>query len=153
MSKSFYIAGICAMVLIFNGCGYGGSGVAGTEAADTNPADTKQAVSEEAALGETGIVSDSADETREEALREEALRQVEAMDFTIQESPVDRERYDLETDRVYKEAFLKAVTNQIPIHRRDGEEPVFYRDLLSEAGKLPEGVGLLLSGFRRRRPS
>ena len=88
MSKSFYIAGICAMVLIFNGCGYGGSGVAGTEAADTNPADTKQAVSEEAALGETGIVSDSADETREEALREEALRQVEAMDFTIQESPV-----------------------------------------------------------------
>ena len=143
MSKSFYIAGICAMVLIFNGCGYGGSGVAGTEAADTNPADTKQAVSEEAvseeaALGETGIVSDSADETREEALREEALRQVEAMDFTIRESPVDRERYDLETDRVYKEAFLKAVTNQIPIHRRDGEEPVFYRDLLSEAGTLPE---------------
>ena len=138
MSKSFYIAGICAMVLIFNGCGYGGSGVAGTEAADTTPAETKQAVSEEAALGETGIVSDSADETREEALREEALRQVEAMDFTIRESPVDRESYYLETDRVYKEDILKAVTNQIPIHRRDGEEPDIYRDLLSEAGKWPE---------------
>ena len=43
------------------------------------------------------------------------------IDFTIQESPVDTERYDARTDRAYKEAFLKAITGQAPIRCRDQE--------------------------------
>ncbi len=147
MSRVNYIAAICAAILLSDGCGHNGSraadtwqmdtGQADTGQADTKPTDTKSAVSGGSVSGETDIISDSAEENREEVLRQKALEQAEAMDFTIQESPVDRERY-APMDQAYKEAFLKAVTNQIPIHRRDGEEPVLYRDLLKEAGKLPE---------------
>ena len=42
------------------------------------------------------------------------------IDFTIRESPVDTERYDAQTDRIYKEAFLKAITDQVPIELSTG---------------------------------
>ena len=58
------------------------------------------------------------------------------IDFTIRESPVDTARYDAQTDRVYKEAFLKAITGQAPIRYRYREGTVTYREL------LPDGEGM-----------
>ena len=61
------------------------------------------------------------------------------IDFTIQESPVDTERYDARTDRAYKEAFLKAITGQAPIRCRDQEGSAayrIYRELLTDGAKM-----------------
>ena len=61
---------------------------------------------------------------------EEACRSL-----TVRESPVDTVRYDAQTDRIYKEAFLKAITGQAPIRYRDRQGTTTYR------GLLPDGVG------------
>lgn len=61
------------------------------------------------------------------------------MDFTIQESPVDMARYDKQTDQRYKEAFLKAVTNQIPIHFPNQGGTSFYKDLVFGAEEMEDG--------------
>ncbi len=58
------------------------------------------------------------------------------IDFTIRESPVDTARYDAQTDRIYKEALLKAITGQSPIRYRYREGTVTYREL------LPDGEGM-----------
>ncbi|MCI8949881.1 MAG: hypothetical protein HFG49_07525 [Lachnospiraceae bacterium] len=72
----------------------------------------------------------------EEEIREEGIKRIESTDFSIREYPIDESRYDLQTDSQYKEAFRKAVTNQIPIWHPDRGEALFYQDLLSEAGKM-----------------
>ena len=69
----------------------------------------------------------------------ETIRQARTMDFTIQESPVDMARYDKQTDQRYKEAFLKAVTNQIPIHFPNQGGTSFYKDLVFGAEEMEEG--------------
>lgn len=142
MRRNIYIAVLSAVVLLAGGCGQSGGEGGGTVSG------TGEAVLGEDVSGETQTGSDGGEGTREETLiqeehtqemlRREALRQVESVDFTVQDSPVDMERYDEQTDRVYKEVFWKAVTNQIPVYGRNGEEPVFYRELLGETGKLPE---------------
>ncbi len=134
MSRIYYITAMFTLLLLSGGCGYSRG-----EPANTETAAPQEAVSGDTAVsGDRETVSDGGEEIREEDLRLKALTQAEAMDFTIQKSPVDRERYDQRTDRVYKEAFLKAVTNQIPIYDRGGEESYFYKDLLGKTGKLPE---------------
>ena len=62
---------------------------------------------------------------------------MEEIDFTdIQDFPVDPQLYGPETDRVYKEAFYKALTEQTPVKRyrdrganKDGRQ-TYYRELV-----------------------
>lgn len=63
----------------------------------------------------------------EEVIREVCER-VNSIDFTIREYPINTELYDSETDLIYKEAFLNAITNKAPI-KQDGKD-VIYKDLL-----------------------
>lgn len=69
---------------------------------------------------------------------EEVCRNIKEIDFSIRERPIDTVRYDALTDQIYKSAFLKAVTNQIPIQNQDGMNTVYYRDLLPNAAKMSE---------------
>ena len=73
-----------------------------------------------------------------EQTTEETIRQARTIDFTIQESPVDMARYDKQTDQRYKEAFLKAVTNQIPIYFPNQKGTSFYKDLVFGAEEMEE---------------
>lgn len=91
-------------------------------------------------LGEE-ITRDSRKKTAEETTEEtteETIRQARTIDFTIQESPVDMARYDEQTDQRYKEAFLKAVTNQIPIHFPNQKGTSFYKDLVFGTEEMEE---------------
>ncbi len=86
------------------------------------------------------------DETTGKAADEitgEITGEMVGIDLIIRESPVDTECYDIETDRIYKEAFLKALTDQAPIRYRDKEGIVTYREL------LPDGEGMGDEEFQR----
>lgn len=74
---------------------------------------------------------------------DEITGEIVDIDLIIRESPVDTECYDIETDRIYKEAFLKALTDQAPIRYRDREGTVTYREL------LPDGEGMGDEEFQR----
>ncbi len=69
------------------------------------------------------------------------------IDFTVRAYPVDTERYDAHTDRIYKEAFLKVIIDQAPIRYRHKEGTVTYRELLPDG----EGMGdeVFLKAVRR----
>lgn len=69
---------------------------------------------------------------------EEVCRNIREIGFAIQEHPIDTVQYDAQTDRIYKAAFLKAVTNQIPIQNQDGKKMVFYRDMLPNTAEMSE---------------
>lgn len=77
-----------------------------------------------------------------EEVAKEASRLAKAVDFSVRESPVDQSRYDKETDKRYKQAFLAAVTNQMPIQCPDKGKACFYQELLPEAGQLREAAFL-----------
>ncbi|GLC81715.1 hypothetical protein LBYZC6_38290 [Lacrimispora brassicae] len=55
---------------------------------------------------------------------------VSKIDFTIINYPINTNKYTLETDKIFKEAYLKAINNMIPIKRRDTGETIFFKDLL-----------------------
>lgn len=61
----------------------------------------------------------------EEITAEMVCERLRSIDFTIKEYPIDTEVYTEETDREYKEVFLKVLLNQIPIQYEDGEETYF----------------------------
>ena len=82
-----------------------------------------------------GIVDKTTGEDPVKGTGEADIQEVD-IDLTVQESPVDTERYDTRTDRIYKEAFLKAITDQAPIRYRDRQGTVTYREL------LPDGEGM-----------
>lgn len=105
---------VCSVVLLLAGCKNGTESIADSE-----------------------TLIESMEATQEDAA-DEVSRIMNSISFTIHESPVDLGRYDFQTDRIYKNAFFNAVTNQIPIYIQDSEAPVYYRDLLQDTGKMSE---------------
>lgn len=70
-------------------------------------------------------------EIASEVIIQEIKNRIAAIDFTIQEFPINQELYDLESDKVYKQALFKAITNQIPLKEFDyPEKETYYKQLL-----------------------
>ncbi len=113
-------AAVCLCGVLMEGCR------PGVELSDPG-ADEGICADEGRAAGE------GADENTDENM-DENTGEAPDIELTIRESPVDTERYDIRTDRIYKEAFLKAITGQAPIRYREGT--VTYREL------LPDGEGM-----------
>ena len=44
---------------------------------------------------------------------------IESIDFSVQEYSIDTKVYDTETDKEYKNAYLSALLNKIPIHNEE----------------------------------
>ncbi len=44
------------------------------------------------------------------------------IDYTVKEFPIDTIKYDVQTDKQYKDAYYKAVSNQIPVRQLKGEK-------------------------------
>lgn len=44
------------------------------------------------------------------------------IDYTVKESPIDTIKYDIQTDRQYKDAYYKVVSNQIPVRGTKSEK-------------------------------
>lgn len=77
-------------------------------------------------------------EMRQEEIVEEIYQRIKDIDFNIKESPIDKDQYNSQTDRIYKTAFLNALTNQIPIQYLDREETFYYKDLIHYGEELDE---------------
>ena len=120
--------------LLLIGCGYNTQKSAHPAAATSA---NDQPSSPASAESQTGNPQKTQEEATEKTTAE-TIRQAKSMDFTIQESPVDMARYDKQTDQRYKEAFLKAVTNQIPIHFPNQGGTSFYKDLVFGAEEMEE---------------
>lgn len=116
----------CMVILFLGGCGYG------SEAGD-NKAETES-------TGGSKTVREA--ETSREVIEKIICRSIQNLDFSVREAPVNTAQYDAGIDRNYKTAFLKAVTNQIPI--LDQNEEVYYKDILQNAGGLDEAAFLRL---------
>lgn len=89
---------------------------------------------QEAASDYSGIVGkeEIEDEIQEEgelnkAEREAIFKQILETDYTFREYPIDEKRYTEPLDRIYKEAFLKVLTNQVPISKGYGYAK-YFRD-------------------------
>lgn len=66
-----------------------------------------------------------------EEVIQEIKNRIAAIDFTVQEFPINKEIYDSETDIIYKQTFFKAITNQVPL--RDINNPkseTYYKQAL-----------------------
>jgi len=57
-------------------------------------------------------------------------KKVSEIDFTIRTYPINTEKYTAETETIFKETYLKAINNTIPIKRLDTGETIFFKDLL-----------------------
>ena len=114
------MASVLAVLLLSGGCGHGPDQTASPQPG--TPGEVPFESREPAALER----DQGTDQDIEEACRS----------LTVRESPVDTVRYDAQTDRIYKEAFLKAITGQAPIRYRDRQGTTTYR------GLLPDGVGM-----------
>lgn len=44
------------------------------------------------------------------------------IDYTVKESPLDASKYDAQTDKIYKDAYYKAVSSQVPVRGLDSEK-------------------------------
>lgn len=80
---------------------------------------------------------DPADTLDSKALIKAASDQIRAIDFHVRQFPIDTSLYDSTADRIYKEAFYKAVTNQKPVLCRayrslDYEETTYQSILRSD---------------------
>ncbi len=122
-----------AGILILSGCGKNRMAEEGNTG---SVADAKGNLESLAASSEATVYKDV--EKTDEEIKEEALNQLKSIDFGNREYPIDDNRYDAQTDKIYKEAFREAVTNQVPIWCPDRGEAVFYQELLLEAGKLDD---------------
>lgn len=107
------------IVLLAAGCGYDSGGRGAKESASA-----PEAVMESS-------------ETTQENTAEEVFRRINEIDFSIAEHPIDTERYSEQADN-YKSAFLKAVTNQIPIYNRDEGISIYYKELLQKTEEMKE---------------
>lgn len=125
-----FMAAVLAIFLLSGGCNYGPDGVMSL----------RPGASGEVLTSDT--IEDAVEGFVEETL-ESAGIQVADLGLTIRESPVDTDRYDVRTDRIYKDAFLKAITGQTSIRHRDKEGMVSYREL------LPDGEGMGAEEFLR----
>ena len=114
------MASVLAVLLLSGGCGHGPDQTASPQSG--SPGEVPFESREPAALER----DQETDQDIEEACRS----------LTVRESPVDTVRYDVQTDQVYKGAFLKAITDQAPIRYRDRQGTTTYR------GLLPDGVGM-----------
>ena len=103
-----FMAAVLAIFLLSGGCNYGPDGVMSL----------RPGASGEVLTSDT--IEDAVEGFVEETL-ESAGIQVADLDLTIRESPVDTDRYDVRTDRIYKDAFLKAIIGQTSIRHRDKE--------------------------------
>lgn len=75
---------------------------------------------------------------RQEEIVEEIYQRIKDIDFNVKESPIDKDQYNSQTDMIYKTAFLKALTNQIPIQYLDREKTFHYKDLIHYGEELDE---------------
>lgn len=116
-------AAACIAIALTTGCGHG----------------SERRESTEQSSGLPGLeTTKESKEIAQDEVSEEVYRRIRDINFSIYENPVDKERYDSQTDRVYKDAFRKAVTNQITIYDRYKKEAVYYQDFLQEAGEMSE---------------
>lgn len=71
-----------------------------------------------------------------ESIAKAVSRKIADMDFTVKTYPLDEAFNGSETDRAYRDAYYKAITNQTPVlHRRLGSQPykeISYKKILGE---------------------
>lgn len=79
-----------------------------------------------------------ADNIASEEIIKEIKDRIAAIDFSIQEFSVNDELYDLELDKDYKQAYFKAITNQIQVKEFDYPEKETYYKQLLRGEELPE---------------
>ncbi|XBX07646.1 hypothetical protein QMP26_05640 [Enterocloster clostridioformis] len=66
-------------------------------------------------------------------------KKIETIDFTIKDYPINTQLYNSDIDKVYKEMYLKALTNQIPIKWVEhGNKDIYYRELLRGVNSLDD---------------
>lgn len=60
----------------------------------------------------------------------EVCQQIMEIDFSVREYPFDFEKYDENTDKAYKRAFYRTLTNQVPLEYDEKWGAIYYRDNL-----------------------